>query len=136
MKWFDALTQTLRDRVSDARQWVGAKVRPQRGPRIRYERVEDFPDRLSPSTLYVAGEEPYVWAAAMLCPCGCGDVIELNLMEQASPSWSVRQRRDGSVTLMPSVWRTKGCRSHFFIRNSRIDWCRSEIGRQSQPSDW
>src|SRR5438477_8035918 len=36
--------------------------------RIRYERVEDFPERLQPATLYVAGEEPHMWRAAMLCP--------------------------------------------------------------------
>ncbi|MGE3343138.1 MAG: DUF6527 family protein [Vicinamibacterales bacterium] len=37
-----------------------------------------------------------MWAAALLCPCGCGDVIELNLVEQASPCWRVRQHRDRS----------------------------------------
>jgi hypothetical protein len=26
---------------------------------------------VKPATLYVAGEEAYPWAAAMLCPCGC-----------------------------------------------------------------
>jgi len=38
------------------------------------------------------------------------------------------ENRDGTITLKPSVWRTKGCRSHFLVRNSRIDWCRSEFG--------
>jgi hypothetical protein len=133
--WFDKLAQSLRSRISDVRQWAGAKVGGgRRDPRLRYERVEDFPDVLNPATLYVAGEEPHVWAAALLCPCGCGDVIELNLMEQASPCWSVRKHRNGSVTLMPSVWRTKGCRSHFFIRNSRVVWCRFDSDLSSAPS--
>ena len=47
-----------------------------------------------------------------------------NLLAQASPCWTVRHHRDDAVSLMPSVWRTNGCRSHFFVRNSRIDWCR------------
>ena len=122
MRWFDALAHSVRGRLSDLRHWAGGRVK--HGPRIRYERVEEFPDLLKPATLYIAGEEPHMWAAALLCPCGCGDVIHLNLLEQANPYWSVRRHRDGSVSLMPSVWRTKGCRSHFFIRNSRIDWCR------------
>lgn len=108
--------------IYGVRQWVGGRVRG-RSSRIRFERVEDFPDRLRPATLYVAGEEPYLWAAAMLCPCGCGDVIELSLLQQASPHWRVERNRDGTLNLVPSVWRTKGCRSHFLIRNSRIDWC-------------
>lgn len=127
MKWFDAIALSIRGTIADLRHRVGAKRRA-RGPRIRYERVDEFPELLEPGTLYVAGEEPHIWVAAMLCPCGCGDVIELNLLKEASPCWTVRQRRDGSVTLMPSIWRTKGCRSHFLIRNSRIDWCRFENG--------
>jgi hypothetical protein len=124
MKWLGAVAQSLRERMLEARRWAGGTLTGRRrGRRVRYERVEDFPDALKPATLYVAGEEPHVWAASMLCPCNCGDVIELNLMEQASPCWSVRQHRDGSVTLLPSVWRTRGCRSHFFVRQSRICWC-------------
>lgn len=84
------------------------------------------PDELKAFTMYVAGEEQHLWAAAMLCPCGCGDVIELNLLKQASPCWSVRLHADGSVSLVPSVWRSKGCRSHFLVRHGRIGWCRSE----------
>jgi len=77
-------------------------------------------------------EDPHLWAAAMLCPCGCGDKIHLNLLEDDSPCWSLRQERDGAVSLRPSVWRTKGCRSHFFIHNSRIDWCRFETSEDSE----
>jgi Family of unknown function (DUF6527) len=127
VKWFDALAQSFRCRFDELRRWGGAHVR-KRGQRIRYGRVEEFPDRLEPATLYVAGEDAHPWAAAMLCPCGCGDVIELNLLKQARPCWSVQQNRDGTVTLIPSVWRTKGCRSHFFIRQSRIEWCHFDGG--------
>lgn len=127
MKWFDTLAQSIRRTIADFRHRVDAKRRA-RGPRIRYERVNEFPELLESGTLYVAGEEPDIWAAAMLCPCGCGDAIELNLLKQASPCWTIRQRSDGSVTLRPSIWRTKGCRSHFLIRNSRIDWCQFENG--------
>ena len=124
MKWLVSIAESIRRRVDRLRRRLTARVR-RAAPRLRYERVDEFPDRLKPVTLYVAGEEPHVWAAAMLCPCGCGDVIELNLLEQASPCWSVRQHRDSTVSLTPSVWRTKGCRSHFILRNSRIEWCRS-----------
>ena len=131
MKWFDAIVRTVRRGFDGLREWAGAKIR-RRGPRIAYERVEDFPDTLKPATLYVAGEERYPWAAAMLCPCECGEVIQLNLLAQASPCWTVRHHHDDAVSLMPSVWRTNGCRSHFFVRNSRIDWCLSEDASSSE----
>ena len=124
MRWFEALSQSVRGAITGVRHWAGAKTA--RGPRVRCEHVEDFPDSLKPGALYIAGQEPHLWAAALLCPCGCGDVIHLNLLKDASPSWTLRRHRNRSVTVMPSVWRTKGCRSHFFIRNSRIEWCRFE----------
>jgi hypothetical protein len=123
---FNTIARSFRRKLVELWRW--RRNSSDRRPRIRYKRVEDFPDPLKHATIYVAGEEPYPWAAAMVCPCGCGDVIELNLLEQASPCWSIRENIDGTITLTPSIWRTKGCRSHFLIRNSRIDWCRSGVG--------
>jgi hypothetical protein len=126
VKWFDAIVRSVRGGLDGLREWVGAKTRRRR-PRIGYQRVEDFPDTLQAATLYVIGEEEYPWAAAMLCPCGCRDVIQLNLLTQARPCWTVRHHRNGSVSILPSVWRRNGCRSHFFVRNSGIEWYRPEI---------
>lgn len=103
--------------------WALFKRRPSRTPVYRASRVDDLPDVLRPRTVYLVGEEGHLWAAALVCPCGCGERIELNLMPQARPCWSAERRPDGTVTLMPSVWRQKGCKSHFFIREGRVDWC-------------
>ena len=104
------------------RRWFVAQLKL-RDSTVRYECVEEFPRKLKPFTLYVAGEQQHFLAAAMLCPCGCGDAIELNLLQQASPQWKIRLHPNGSVSLIPSVWRSKGCRSHFWLWNSRIEWC-------------
>lgn len=86
-------------------------------------RVEDIPDDPAGSTLYFVGEGENLWAAAMLCPCGCGERIELNLLPQVRPRWSAEEHEDHTVTLTPSVWRQSGCRSHFILRRGRINWC-------------
>jgi Family of unknown function (DUF6527) len=99
------------------------KRKPPRITAYRGERVDDLPDVLKPFTVYLAGDEGHLWAAAMVCPCGCGERIELNLLSQARPCWTAQRHPNGTVTLMPSVWRQKGCKSHFFVRNGRIDWC-------------
>lgn len=87
--------------------------------------IEELPERLQESRLYVIGTDK-PWCAALLCPCGCGDVIQLSLLPTDSPSWKISYDRVGLPTLSPSVWRTRGCRSHFFLRRGLIVWYRSE----------
>lgn len=96
---------------------------PAKPAQVRFEHVEDLPDRPKASTLYIAGEGANAWAAAMLCPCGCGEVIRLNLLREVRPRWDVREHADGAVSLEPSVWRQKGCKSHFILRRGMIIWC-------------
>lgn len=88
-----------------------------------FEHVEDFPDEPAPGRVYLAGDAGEFWGAAMTCPCGCGETIELNLLPQVRPRWSVPSAASGPATLMPSVWRRSGCKSHFIVRKGQIVWC-------------
>lgn len=63
------------------------------------------------------------WSVAMLCPCGCGDMIEMMLLRSVKPRWDLHVDR-GLPTLSPSVWRNTGCRSHFWVRRGRVVWVR------------
>lgn len=57
----------------------------------------------------------------LLCPCGCGDELVVNLDPHAGPAWRLYQERYGrQVSLFPSVWRRDGCRSHFIVWRDRI----------------
>ena len=87
--------------------------------------VDDLPDVLAPKRLYLVGEDTGPWSAALLCPCGCEATIQLSLILDDKPSWRAVRHFSGSVSLQPSVWRTRGCRSHFFLRRGRIVWSRS-----------
>lgn len=49
--------------------------------------------------------------AHMKCPCGCGDLLTINLIPGTHPGWKVV----GENSLIPSINRTIGCRSHFTI---------------------
>ncbi|HGM6050712.1 DUF6527 family protein [Stenotrophomonas bentonitica] len=66
------------------------------------------------------GEE---WSIGLNCPCGCGEVVELLLIEEVDENWSLRIDDIGRPTLTPSVWKATGCRSHFWITNGQIRWC-------------
>ena len=57
------------------------------------------------------------------CPCGCGTVISLSLQKIHRPSWTVEKSKYGRPSLYPSVWQNKGCCSHFWIKDGRVQWC-------------
>ncbi|WP_420813195.1 DUF6527 family protein [Pararobbsia silviterrae] len=59
--------------------------------------------------------------ARFKCPCGCGEVLALNLMPSHSPRWTVSSAPDGAISIFPSVDAT-ACGAHFWIRNGRLRW--------------
>lgn len=76
----------------------------------------------SGGVLAVVGTSGKLKWAFLKCPCGCGEILPLNLMRSHWPHWRVTQRPDGAVSLHPSVDATS-CGSHFFLRNGRVIWC-------------
>lgn len=85
-------------------------------------RVAELPDNLKSERIYLVGENEYLWSAALLCPCECGSVIQLNLLPDAKPCWRVEEHEDETVSLYPSVWSRKGCGSHYHVRRGLIKW--------------
>jgi hypothetical protein len=55
----------------------------------------------------------------MMCPCGCGAQLPINLDGRAGPAWRLYVSRK-AVSLYPSVWRDSDCKSHFIIRRNKI----------------
>ena len=89
--------------------------------RLRMVSVEEIPEFLGSKKLYLVGKAS-PWLLVLKCPCGCKEKIQLNLLTDDSPSWYVYYQ-DKSVNVKPSIRRTKGCRSHFWIKKSQIKWC-------------
>lgn len=88
--------------------------------------LEELPEELDVDTVYIAGEGGHQWFAAMLCPCGCGETLYLNLQSDRRPRWSLTCHSDTMISLSPSVWRQVGCKSHFFFRRGHVRWCTSQ----------
>ena len=96
----------------------------------RTVRVDELPDILKQRSLYLIGDGT-PWSAALLCPCGCRDVVQLSLLDSDSPRWRLSVDGDKLPTLVPSIRRTNGCRSHFFLRHGRVIW--SDPFTNSEP---
>lgn len=88
-----------------------------RSARLRLRVVDDVPDRLRPGRLYASIGHG---TALHLCPCGCGTEVVTPLDRGG---WTlVRLGRRFSLT--PSVRARGGCRSHYWIRDGRVEWAR------------
>lgn len=91
--------------------------------RLRIVEADSLPRKLPWRDLVLARDADEDWCVGMRCPCGCGRTIELLLIREAAPRWDLSTDASGLPTLKPSVWRQTGCRSHFWVRGGRIDWC-------------
>lgn len=84
---------------------------------------DTLPKRFPQNQIIHLVDDGESWSAGFHCPCGCGDVLEVALLKGARPRWDLTTDQKGRPTLRPSVWRTTGCRSHFWVREGRIQWC-------------
>jgi hypothetical protein len=50
--------------------------------------------------------------------------VQLSLLEDSRPRWRVEEHDDGTASIYPSVWRRRGCRSHFFVQRGMVIWVR------------
>jgi Family of unknown function (DUF6527) len=94
-------------------------------PRRALEIIEgdSLPERLPRRNLILAREDGEDWCVGLRCPCGCGERLEMMMLENVAPRWDAALDGKGRVSLHPSVWRRIGCRSHFWVREGKIVWC-------------
>jgi hypothetical protein len=83
---------------------------------FRMERAKYIPADVKPNVLYVSDD---FGIAIHLCACGCGSKVKTPL---GPTEWSVKETKDG-----PTVWPSIGswqlpCRSHYVIKQGRIQW--------------
>jgi hypothetical protein len=83
---------------------------------------DDFPESIKENTIYIIGDEMSPWLLAFKCPCGCTQIIQLNLLKDADPRWKFKITVRKKISISPSIWRTTGCKSHFILRNSKVEW--------------
>lgn len=93
------------------------------GPRKLIEVQGDLPpDQMPSRDLVLLREGGELWSIMMRCPCGCGQLVELPLIREARPRWSLHVDMHGHPTLAPSIWRREGCRAHYFVMHGKVVW--------------
>lgn len=84
--------------------------------------IDEIPDRIYDRVVYLIGHQGYYWQAVMICPCGCKELLYMNLIEDYDPHWKYRVHGE-LISLSPSVDRIVGCKSHFYLTKGKIHWC-------------
>jgi Family of unknown function (DUF6527) len=101
------------------RAW--ARLAPRR--KLQIIEGDSLPRSLPRRNVVLARDSGEDWCVGLRCPCGCARTIELLLISEAKPRWDLITDRRGRPSLFPSVWLRGGCRSHFWLREGRIEWC-------------
>lgn len=86
-------------------------------PEFSVKQADEIPDRLRAGVLYVSEKYQTV---GHLCPCGCGEDVFISTREHG---WKLTMR-DGKVTLSPSLAHRFKCKSHYFIEDNKVRWCK------------
>ena len=103
-------------------KWFNNQYHFYSSPKFKFELVEDLPELIPENKVLVVAEGNQPDTLAFKCPCGCNSNILLNLLQDAKPRWKYRITKRGNISISPSIWRKVGCKSHFFVRDGRIDW--------------
>jgi hypothetical protein len=80
------------------------------------------PAKLPSRDLVMLRENGEDWSVTMRCPCGCSRLVELPLLREARPRWTLSVDERNRPSLIPSIWLKGGCRSHFFVRSGKVVW--------------
>jgi hypothetical protein len=83
---------------------------------------DTLPGRIAKNDFILLKDDGEDWSVGFQCPCGCGDVIELLLLPDVEPRWDIEIDEKHRPTLRPSIWRTTGCCSHFWVEKGQIAW--------------
>lgn len=115
----------IKNTLTRIARWVERLVGYQ--PKFSAIICDELPDVCEVNKLYIVGERDTYWMAALICPCGCGDLIQLALDPAGRPRWQVSFNEKKQVTLKPSVHRNVRCGSHFFLQDGKIIWCQRGV---------
>ncbi len=94
--------------------------------RARYFEDDPEPSQLSKKTFGIVGNPDHRKYAHFLCPCECGEIIVLISNSKVRPRWTFDVDWLLRPTVTPSVWRTRGCESHFILDHGHVHWVRPE----------
>ncbi len=90
---------------------------------VKFVSIHPSPEEIRSGQMIVVGDRKFKKWVCLQCPDGCGENVLLSLSQSRRPSWEVSADWLGRPTVSPSVRKLDGCKSHFWVRQGKIDWC-------------
>jgi hypothetical protein len=112
---------------------------------VKYSKVVRAHDQtealeaLKRNTLVIVMPNERPKSLKFLCPCGCGEIVSVNLMPEGGKAWRIIFEPKLGLSLWPSVWLTAGCRSHFILRHNKARLLSGKAPKMSETefeSSW
>lgn len=79
-------------------------------------------NKIPEKTIIIVRKNNLMKWALMQCPCGCGEILTLSLMKSVNPFWDVKFDKLKRLSLSPSIHKSDGCCSHFYIKKGKVVW--------------
>jgi hypothetical protein len=121
MKIVKRILQSFLNFLGALRFWRWRRKRSSFNGFVQIESSADPSADIASGKLVLIGPKEKPKWLRFACPCGCGEILALNLMQSHSPRWSVQIDKDGTMTAYPSV-DAQRCASHFWIRHNKVEW--------------
>ena len=105
---------------------------------IRAHDQTEAMQKLKPGRLVLIIPNKRPKSLKFVCPCGCGEIISVNLMPESGKAWRVSYDPKLGLSLYPSVWLTSGCCSHFILHNNKARLLLGKMPKMSaiELEDW
>lgn len=86
------------------------------------------PEEMALGIVYIIGGPGYQKWAVFRCPRHEDEIIQLSLMPNRRPRWTVTLDILDRPTIHPSVRQLDGPYAHFWVKAGRVEWC-ADTGR-------
>ncbi|ANL43369.1 MULTISPECIES: DUF6527 family protein [Rhizobium] len=118
-------------RVVACKILVALRLVPRPAFTARFTAEHPDPDAMADSRVYIVGGRGYSKWAYFRCPADREEIVQLSLMSERYPRWTVAVDWLGRPTIDPSVRQLDGTYAHFWIRKGVVGWC-GDSGRKPE----
>ena len=82
-----------------------------------------LPEPMEAGKIYIVGGPGYQKWAVFRCPKHEEEIVQLSLMQNRRPRWTIAMDFLDRPTIHPSVRQLDGAYAHFWVKSGSVDWC-------------
>ena len=88
-----------------------------------------LPEAVEAAKIYIVGGSSHQKWAVFRCPKHEEEIVQLSLMQNRRPRWTITMDFLDRPTIHPSVRQLDRAYAHFWVKSGCVDWC-ADTGRR------